>query len=62
MLSLNECRKYDPKLAGLSDEDLRKVRNELYALGRMALQSYTQKFPKTYPLGISRLKIKTDSL
>ena len=40
MLSLEQCRKIDPGLNDLSDEDLLKVRDELYNLGNIGFQDW----------------------
>lgn len=46
MLSLEECRKIDPSLSDLTDDELRSVRDDLYVLGELALDSYIEKTRK----------------
>jgi hypothetical protein len=36
-LTLEQCRKVDPKLKALSDEELSEVRDDLYELAQLAL-------------------------
>lgn len=46
MMSLDQCRKVDPSLNGLSDEELTEVRNALYELGNIAFKTWqNKKFP-----------------
>ncbi len=46
MMSLDQCRKVDPSLNGLSDEELTVVRNALYELGNIAFKTWqNKKFP-----------------
>jgi hypothetical protein len=40
MITPEDCRKIDPSLAHLSDEDLKKILATLYGLGNLALDSY----------------------
>lgn len=40
MLSLDQCRKIDPSLANLPDEELLKLRADLYDLGAIALETW----------------------
>gem|GEM_PF-4760665 len=41
MLSLDQCRKHlPPGLANITDEELLKIRNELYTFGRLGLESF----------------------
>jgi hypothetical protein len=42
MLTLEELRKSDPKLANKSDEEVAKIRDLLYELGHIALDSYEE--------------------
>lgn len=49
MLSIEECKKIDPSLADLTDDELRAVRNDLYVLGELALDSYIEKTRKQNP-------------
>jgi len=39
MLTLEQCRRIDPDLAHLSDEDLLALRDKLYAVANTALDS-----------------------
>ncbi len=46
MISLEQCRKIEPSLNGLSDEELTEVRNALYELGNIAFKTWqNNKFP-----------------
>jgi hypothetical protein len=40
MLSLEELRKADPKLANVPDKELEKIRGLLYGSAELALESY----------------------
>lgn len=40
MISIEKCRKIDPGLKHLNDEELTKARDLLYELGQLALESY----------------------
>ncbi len=40
MITPNDCRKIDPSLVDVSDEDLKEVIKTLYGLGDIALDSY----------------------
>lgn len=41
-LSLEVLRKIDPNLINLSDEELLKIRDNLYQLGSLSLESYLE--------------------
>lgn len=41
MITLDDCRKIDPSLRHMSDEELKKVLETLYGLGALALESYS---------------------
>ena len=43
MLTLAQCRLSDPRLARLSDEELLKVRAELYNFAKLGLQDFFEK-------------------
>lgn len=40
MLSTEQCYKIDPSLKNLSEEELLKIRDELYQLGQLALENW----------------------
>lgn len=40
MLSLEQCRKIDPRLELLPDEEVLKLLESLYGLGQLAFESY----------------------
>ncbi len=40
MVTPNDCRKIDPSLKDVSDEDLKEVLKTLYGLGELGLESY----------------------
>ncbi len=42
MISLEQCRKIDPKLSRLSDEELTRVRDLLYEFGFLALETFME--------------------
>lgn len=42
MLSLEQCRKIDPSLKELSDEELLQVCDDLYGLGKLALDNFAR--------------------
>lgn len=46
MLSLKQIREYEPKLKDASDEEVALIREKLYELGHIAMDSYNDsKFP-----------------
>ena len=53
MITLADCRKIDPRLEKMSDEELKKVIDLLYGLGELALESYFN--VSKYPRGVSGL-------
>jgi len=55
MLTLEECRHLDPTLKKLSDEELTKVRDALYELGRIIFDDWrSTNFGSNYPVGVLR--------
>lgn len=42
MLSLEQCRKIDPELKNLSDEELLEVRDLLYQMGQLAFDNWAK--------------------
>lgn len=40
MITPEDCRKIDPSLAHISDEELKEILDTLYGLGNLALESY----------------------
>ena len=52
MLSLEQCRKIDPDLKNVSDDELTTVLNLLYGFADLAIDEYEEKkrVPK-FPLG-----------
>jgi len=42
MISLEKLRELEPELAKVSDEELVKIRNLLYSLAELALESYVE--------------------
>lgn len=40
MITPEDCRKIDPSLAHMSDEELKEMLDTLYGLGDLALESY----------------------
>ncbi len=54
MLSLDQCRKIDPNLKGISDEKLGEILASLYAHGNLAVESYLEakKDVSKNPLGV----------
>ncbi|PYS20547.1 MAG: hypothetical protein DMF72_20785 [Acidobacteria bacterium] len=56
MLTLEQCRKIDPELNKLSDEELIKVRAALYKLGHIIFDDWiSEKSGSNYPVGDSRV-------
>ncbi len=53
MISLEQCKKIDPQLENLSDEDIEKLRDSLYAIAELALESYfDEKSGSKNPVGV----------
>lgn len=52
MISLEQCRKVDPSLNSLSDEELKEVRNAFYELGNIAFKTWQNKKFPTFPRGL----------
>lgn len=42
MLSLEQCRKIDPELAGISDADVLALRDDFYILGGLAIERWSR--------------------
>ena len=56
MISLEKLREIDPALRGKSDEELTKIRNLLYGLGKLTLESYIQeKTGSKFPIRVDGL-------
>lgn len=52
MLSVEELKKIDPDLAGLTDAELEEVRAELYAVGQLAFDVWwTEESGSKNPVG-----------
>ncbi len=56
MLTLEECKKIDPDLRNISDEELKAIRDCLYGLGELAIKDWMRTVPKI-PLGIAKSKL-----
>ncbi len=54
MLSIAQCRKIDPELYGMTDEELEGVLVSLYALGHLSfdLWAASRECVSKYPLGV----------
>ena len=62
MISLEQCRKIDPSLGNLTDEELTEVRNALYELGNIAFKTWgNKKFP-TFPRGLLQKESKESKI
>lgn len=55
MLSLEQCRKIEPSLSELTDDEQKKIVDELYSFAGLALDSYMKKAVPKIPVGISEL-------
>lgn len=42
MFSIEKCRKIDPSLHGLSDEELLEIKDTIYGLANLAFESWQQ--------------------
>ena len=55
MLTLEQCRRIDPALNRLSDDELTKVRDALYKLGQIIFDDWlTERRGSKYPVGVLR--------
>ena len=62
MMSLEQCRKIDPSLNNLSDEELTEIRNALYELGNIAFKTrQLEEFP-TFPRGLLQKDTKESKI
>ncbi|MEI7709125.1 MAG: hypothetical protein WCI76_00220 [bacterium] len=53
MISLEDLKRIEPKLQGKSDEELTKIRNLLYGLGQLTLETYLErKSGSKFPVGV----------
>jgi len=43
MISLDECKKIQPELVDLSDEEVKKIRDLLYGLGQLVFETWNEK-------------------
>lgn len=43
MISIEECRKIDPRLETMTDEQVTKIRDMLYQLGQLAFDRWYKK-------------------
>jgi hypothetical protein len=57
MISIEECRKIDPRLEALSDEQVTKIRDMLYQLGQLAFDTWIENSGSKLLRGISGLKM-----
>lgn len=48
MLSLEECRKIDPVLRRYSDEELVEIRDALYNMAELALDTCIEEIPQSH--------------
>ena len=55
MISIEECRKLDPRLEKMSDEEVRKIRDSLYELGQLAFDTWLEEKGSNISVG-NRLK------
>jgi len=51
MMSLDECRKIDPRLKDLPDEAVAKIRDLLYEMGQLAFDTWQENGGSKYPFG-----------
>ena len=51
MLSLDQCRKVDPKLVSIPDEKLLMIRDQLYKLSNLILDDLQEKEGSKIPFG-----------
>ena len=52
MISLDECRKLEPDLTKLSDEEVTKIRNLMYGLGQLIYETWDEeRSDSKIPLG-----------
>jgi hypothetical protein len=42
MITIEQCRKIDPRLELLTDEQVTKIRDGLYALGELAFETWLE--------------------
>lgn len=53
MLSLEQCRKLDSETSNLSDEELVKLRGEIYDMGQLMFDSWLQQIGGSkYPVAV----------
>jgi len=53
MLSLEDCRKIDPELNNISDQELEAIRDCLYGLGNLAIEDWIRENSgSNFPLGL----------
>lgn len=43
MLTLDECRRTDPRLTSIPDEEMFKIREAVYVLAKISLDDYLRK-------------------
>lgn len=43
MISLDECRKTQPELVEMSDEEVSKIRELMYGLGQLVFETWNEK-------------------
>ena len=52
MISLEQCRKIEPDLEKLSDEEVTKIRNLMYGLGQLIYETWDEeRSGSKFPLG-----------
>ena len=53
MISLERLKEIEPKLQGKSDEEIIKIRNLLYGLGQLTLETFLErKSGSKFPVGV----------
>jgi len=55
MLSLKQIREYEPKLEHATDEQVALIREKLYELGHIAIDSYQEDNDSNFPVGSTQI-------
>lgn len=55
MISLDRLREIEPKLKNASDEEVALIREKLYEIGQLAMESYVDECGSKFPVGLTEI-------
>ena len=58
MISLNRLRELEPKLKDASDEEVAKIRDQLYELAQLTFDSHMAEDVSKIPVGLKKIDVE----